>query len=309
MVPAGAPPVPKAMSAEPRLVPLAAAIWTVQAFRRGARGRGRLLRPGQLQRLRVAERVEHLQRAADGCGAGRRRRQVGDQRDLGGGDRAERGLADLDRRHLRGVQRAAGPGDPAVQHAPGAVHEVAVVVEVKIPGAGVLGLRVECPDAVGRAGFLADGEEALSADGQVQRLVGLRHGALHSVDVVRPGHDGTRLVDQRCAGSEIVLERGIDALEADRLAVGDVVADVAERGRLGRQPADRGIHGAEQRHMQSPDGWGRRGRRVVWGTRQEPCHGWRRRNAGLHAMSERAEPVRPARWDRQEVPGDRGLHP
>ena len=50
------------------------------------------------------------------------------------------------------------------------------------------------------------------------------------------------------ARSQIVDETGINALEAGGLAVGNVLTDVAERSRLGRETADGSIDRIEQGH-------------------------------------------------------------
>ena len=91
-----------------------------------------------------------------------------------------------------------------------------------------------------------------AGDREVQRVVGLGDRALDRVDVVGPGDHRAGLVHRRVAGGQVVLEVGVDPLVADGLAVGDIVADIAERARLGRQTTDGGVHRTEKGHGWAP---------------------------------------------------------
>ena len=203
--------------------------------------------------MRSAQRVVDRNLRADRRVRSRGGGQVGGQVDLGGGDRIVDALGYLDRLQLGAVDSAGGLVDrPAVQVATVAVHQIAVAVHGEIAGAGVVLLRREIGGANLPVGHLADREKPLAGNRHGQRVAALGNRTLHIVLVIRRGaHRAGLVVGGRAAGQQI-LEAGAGALEADGLAVGDVVADITKGVGLRGQPADRRTHRAEQRHDRTP---------------------------------------------------------
>jgi hypothetical protein len=107
-------------------------------------------------------------------------------------------------------------------------------------------LWIEGRDVVHLTALLRDREKALAGNAETERVVGLRYGALHVVDVIGRGNHGAGIVLSGSAGGEVIDKVRIHPLVADSLAVRDIVADVAEGAGLCGQSADGGIHRAEQ---------------------------------------------------------------
>ena len=211
---------------------------------------GRVPGEGEVHRVLPPERVVELRLGADRPrGRGAVRGQVGGELHAAGRDRVEHLLVEADRLQGGAVRVARGVGRPALEVVAGAVHEKAVLVQAEIAGAGKELPLVEARQAVRRrAGRRGDAEEALAADRHRQRRLRLLDRALQRVGVVRPGHHRARRMHRAVRLREVGHEIGVHPLEADGLAVGDVVRDVAEGAALGGKAADRGGEGAEQGH-------------------------------------------------------------
>ena len=110
-------------------------------------------------------------------------------------------------------------------------------------------MRTEGWLAIASAVLLADGEETLTCDRQRGRIRRGRDRSLHIVRVIGPRGNGAGIVYSGRAVGEIIYETGIYLFVPNGLAVGDVVADIAECARLSGQAADRCAHGAEQGHL------------------------------------------------------------
>jgi hypothetical protein len=157
----------------------------------------------------------------------------------------EHQFADADRVQRGAVRLPGRQHGPALQIVARAIHHEAIAIHREVAGARVELRFVEQHVASHPAAGLRDGEEALPCDGECERVFNLLDRALHGIGVVRPRFDRARHMQAHRRAGQPAGGVGVDALEADGLAVGDVVGDMAQRAGLCSQPADRGGHRAE----------------------------------------------------------------